>query len=474
LAIFGRLAAVAGVVVEIDDFAVAAWSAFRSGGDPLADSLFRLTLALEGCAGMAGSDPAGRAWAVEYDAAARSAVSGLRAAANGGYRLAAMFAASARNYAAAESSSDLSLITRLDVEGLPGDASVSWPVEVPSAAGASGGGPPGWSLVQAAVGRVWPDGHQDRLRSAASGWRAAAGAVDQAGQALDRLPDMFALDRLPELGDMELVCGAASANAGRLADAALGLATACEALAAHLDDVHSAIEHQLTDLLESSLVIEGVGQLLSVVTVGAAEGPTQGIEAGRVSAAAARIAELIDEFSATVARVADSVPTLGELADTVTTGLQRLFDGPLVPATVTSVRALPLETGITDTITTTEMSAADNLGSKSPPLPADWPTLRIGRGQLEAKFKHAADFGVQTPRGRAGFDQFENALRDFLRSPNNRRIEGTYYNQRAFFTVDQTSRLMVMQREDGSFWSGWRLYPQQAERLLTKGSLGRG
>jgi hypothetical protein len=60
-----------------------------------------------------------------------------------------------------------------------------------------------------------------------------------------------------------------------------------------------------------------------------------------------------------------------------------------------------------------------NMGRKGKPKgpqlgpgvkPAAETPLTTARSQIEAKFKHAEDFGVTEPRGRAGFDAFEKAV----------------------------------------------------------------
>jgi hypothetical protein len=101
-----------------------------------------------------------------------------------------------------------------------------------------------------------------------------------------------------------------------------------------------------------------------------------------------------------------------------------------------------------------------------------WPELRLSRGQVEAKFKHAAEFGVTAGRSRAGFDEFEQALRDFVRTPGSIRVRGTYNGQPAIITVDKESGLMVLQEPDGEFWTCWRLNPQQLMHALRDGKLG--
>jgi len=355
----------AGLLVETDDFAAAAWALTADGGDPLGDALFTLHVSLSGCAGMAGSDPSGRGWAAGYDAAAGSALLGLRSLVNGCYRLSAMFAQTCRNYAAAEAASVPGAGMPADVAVLPADCSVSWDVSVPSAAGASAGGPPGWSLIAGLVGRVWPGGHQDRLRAAAAAWRRAAGAVDRAGARIRDAPDVLAVDRLPEQADIESVCLAVSESAARLVTAMEQAARSCDQLATELDRVHSEVAHELVSLVEQSAVIEGVGAFLGALSFGAAEAPTQVVEGARLETIALRVAELIDAFAAAAGELVAGLPWARDLADTVGRGLDELFASPLAVAGVTPVRTLAPELETVDGITSTEMTAERALAGES-------------------------------------------------------------------------------------------------------------
>ena len=217
-----------------------------------------------------------------------------------------LFAQSARNYERADLASSPSRAERntvlAAVVALPGPTSLRYSPSVPSAAGGSGGGPPGWSVVQHAVGYVWPNGHQDRLRRAAAAWNAAAASVDDAAVEANLPSVAFALDRLPERDDVVTVCCGVASHLQELAGVQRSLADACEQLAGHIDRVHADVEHELAGLAWQSGVIEGIGLLVSIPTVGAAELPTQGVEASRIAAVARRVASLIRRSSKPLAR----------------------------------------------------------------------------------------------------------------------------------------------------------------------------
>jgi hypothetical protein len=396
---------VVALLLETDDFAAAAWGMLRDAGDPLVDSLSRVQSELTGCGGMAGSDPGGRSWAASYDAVAASSLVGLRSLANGCYRLSAMFGQTCRNYAAAERASDCGRWVvasgALDVAELPGDTAVTWDVSVPSASGAPSGGPPGWSLISHLVGRVWPDGHQDLLRRAAGAYRLADAAVDAAGSRVRAVPDQFAADRLPEADAMAAVCQATSDAATQLCTALGQAAAACDSLAAALDRAHSGIEHELAGLAEQSVVIEGIGQLLSAATFGVGEVPTQLVEGGRVAAVAARIAALIDEFLGVVEGLVARLPTLSDIAARAAESLRDLFDAPLAAAAVTPVRTLPEELSTVAGLTRTEMAGERYLADEAA-------ASRIARVDLEAEERA----GGHTIARHVGLTRQQLALRD--------------------------------------------------------------
>jgi hypothetical protein len=98
--------------------------------------------------------------------------------------------------------------------------------------------------------------------------------------------------------------------------------------------------------------------------------------------------------------------------------------------------------------------------------------LTTSRSQLEKKFdKHAADFGITAPRGRAGFDESEQALRSQIQDPVTLHINGTYRGDPAIINYNPNTGLAVIQKPSGEFVSGWRLSPEQATNVLQRGSL---
>jgi Colicin D len=100
--------------------------------------------------------------------------------------------------------------------------------------------------------------------------------------------------------------------------------------------------------------------------------------------------------------------------------------------------------------------------------------LHTDRTQIEAKYKHSADFGVTDPRGRAGFDNFDRTLKQFVDDPTTLHIQGTYRGQPVILNYNPDSGLCVIQNPDGSLISGWKLSPEQLRSVVNSGMLGGG
>src|SRR5438093_1113084 len=170
-----------------------------------------------------------------------------------------------------------------------------------------GGGPSGWGLVEHLVGYVWPNGQQDRLRSAAAAWAGSADALEHGADGVVSAAQLAISDRLPEADDMWTVCHGLAAQLRGLSGVHRAIGRSCEQLAHHLDEVHSAVEGELVSLVEWTAGIEVAGGLLSVVTLGIAEAPTQAVETARIASTATRVAEVIERFIALARTAAQSI-----------------------------------------------------------------------------------------------------------------------------------------------------------------------
>jgi len=108
---------------------------------------------------------------------------------------------------------------------------------------------------------------------------------------------------------------------------------------------------------------------------------------------------------------------------------------------------------------------------KVAPLGQGGKPLKITISQLEKKFKHAVDFGVNEGRSKVGFEQFGRAIQDFVKQGSNKVINGTFRGQPATFHVDPQTGLSVIKDASGKFLSAWKLNVDQLRNVLTRGKL---
>jgi RHS repeat-associated protein len=100
--------------------------------------------------------------------------------------------------------------------------------------------------------------------------------------------------------------------------------------------------------------------------------------------------------------------------------------------------------------------------------------LRTSTQQLQSKFKHAADFGIQGNYNAANGAAFRSAINQHINSPGVQVIQGTYRGTPVTHYVNPQTGLNVMSNSAGEFLSGWKLSPQQLQHVTTTGKLGGG
>jgi len=106
--------------------------------------------------------------------------------------------------------------------------------------------------------------------------------------------------------------------------------------------------------------------------------------------------------------------------------------------------------------------------------PDNFPDFFASRSQIEKKFSHAPVLGVTEPRGAAGFDTYAKALKSFTNDSSTIRILGTYHNKPAILSYNPDTRVVVVQKPSGAFWSSWRMSKGQLWNVEHRGSLGGG
>lgn len=100
--------------------------------------------------------------------------------------------------------------------------------------------------------------------------------------------------------------------------------------------------------------------------------------------------------------------------------------------------------------------------------------LKTPLSQLEAKYKHAKDFGINDPRGRPAFDKFGEAVRKLVDDEATIHIDGLYRGKPAILNYNPVTRQVVVQSHDGTFISGWAPSEGHIFNMLQYGKLGGG
>lgn len=330
-------------------------------GDKIYNQLYRAGTDLEGglagSGAMAGSDPAGMQWAASYEEAARTVHAVLIDLETACLKIAVMLQQTGFNHGMAEAASDPTKSAPTPADPavyLPGKRAVP---DLPSAKGGSTNPPAGWWLVEHTVGYVWPNGHPDRLRAAATAWSTCADAVQGASYHVPEAAQAILDQQSPEVQDAFTVCSSMSEHIEDTASACREVAKACSDFADGIDKAHHDVEDELVSLLEWTAAIEAGGVIAGIFTAGIGEGAAQAAEAARVAATASRIAKIIQtvvDLAGTLARATESVfNTIGKVAQR----LLRIERAEVSEATVQAASKAP------ELAQTTEAAAVDGLGN---------------------------------------------------------------------------------------------------------------
>ncbi|WP_081580574.1 colicin D domain-containing protein [Bergeyella zoohelcum] len=86
--------------------------------------------------------------------------------------------------------------------------------------------------------------------------------------------------------------------------------------------------------------------------------------------------------------------------------------------------------------------------------------------QLQAKFKHAADFGVQGNWSNAAGNKFNSVINQHINSKGVKDINGTHRGNNVMHYVNPKTRLNVISTPSGNVISGWKLNSSQLKMLL--------
>ena len=96
--------------------------------------------------------------------------------------------------------------------------------------------------------------------------------------------------------------------------------------------------------------------------------------------------------------------------------------------------------------------------------------INSGR-QLQAKFKHAVDFGVTGNYSKSNAVNFCSAINQHINQAGIHVINGTYRKNAVIHHLNPHTGLNVISSPSGEFISGWTLNPQQMQNVLKHGGL---
>ena len=97
--------------------------------------------------------------------------------------------------------------------------------------------------------------------------------------------------------------------------------------------------------------------------------------------------------------------------------------------------------------------------------------LSFSGKQLQEKFKHAGDFGVDGNYNLANRLRFQQAIEQHVADTTDLVLHGTYRGNQAIFVVDGKTGLTVILDPSGGFISGWKLGQEQLANVLFRGKL---
>jgi hypothetical protein len=354
-----------------------------------------LERALAGAARMAGSDPAGVAWAAQYDPAAQNLVQALDDLRRASINVGGLLEQSGLNHGRAEAHSDSSRATPVPADTTRYVPDAGMCIAVPSASGGSDDAPYGWTMIQQACGAMWPDGDTGKLHAAATAWRAAGQALDACTQVVDDGVATIRTQVSPEVGAAVTVCGSLGRETAAIANQCRSLAAACDDLATHIDDAHTKLLEELAQFVALTAVIEVAGAIVGAVTFGGGEVVAQVGEGAEVANVIARVVEIVEALGAAVRAVVSRI-SVAALEGT----------GDVLKIILDKVPAVAETEEVADGAATLDAAADDladsGLAGRHPDYPDRWPNGKYaGRDALSVDKEqigldqYAEDHGVE-------------------------------------------------------------------------------
>lgn len=100
----------------------------------------------------------------------------------------------------------------------------------------------------------------------------------------------------------------------------------------------------------------------------------------------------------------------------------------------------------------------------------DFKMMKIEEKQLQKKYKHAIDFGVEGSWNKNAASIYRKAILDFMNSEEIEIMHALYRKESATFYINKKTRLFVVVIE-GKYRTGWKLAKDQLNAFLRSGNL---
>lgn len=325
----------------------AAATTFAGGQTRLDGIAGTLTSALQDAAGMAGDDSYGKQFAKGYDPAAKALFGTISAAVRAVGQCANGLVQTANNYLKADHHSN-------PRAGKGAPQLFGWPdvvddITYPDPPTAIGGGSNHWPPP---LHKYWVNGHQDKLRNAATTFRTAATDINNLGVSLHL--QVQAITDVNTSGAVTAMAafwgkiwqdgdpgGSAPLSTAYLA--CTKLASVCEQFAHAIDEAHSEFEHKMSEAGITMGITTALGVLGSVFTFGGSDAGAAALDAGEAAALFASVdgimdavvadyaAEGVAELETVLASAAENVPEV-EAVDAETAEVTQALDREMAEA----------------------------------------------------------------------------------------------------------------------------------------------
>ncbi|WP_280361452.1 GH-E family nuclease [Nocardia wallacei] len=191
---------------------------------------------------------------------------------------------------------------------------------IPKFYGGESAAPFWWGAVSSFVeGHVWPNGHQDTLRAAATAFGVAATAFDTAAGKVPNARGFVAAQDSDEIPQIVAQANILETEIKSVAAQFRDLGQSCADYATALDEAHSKILHELAEFAAWAIAFEAVGWAAAVFTGGASAAGGTAAAAARAAITGSRIARICEALA--VAAEASALPSIaaaGASARTIT------------------------------------------------------------------------------------------------------------------------------------------------------------